>query len=141
MPAAAVPAIIGAVGGVGSALISKGKSTNPQAQKISDQMANYISGGMNKPIPYANVNPMATGAMDWLSRMFLGQNYSQPSYGMSAPGGGPTGMGMPQYPYGQGMSQYPYGQQPYGMPSQMGPQTPYGFPQRQFYGARGQGQR
>jgi len=140
MPAAAVPAIIGAVGSIGGALIGgKGKPTqytsglSPQAQGISDQMASYIRGGMNKPIAYANVNPMATQAMDMISRMFMGQGYSQPNYGMSAPGGGPTGMGMPQQ------------QTPYGMPPQMGPQMPPGIGQgmaqgmgqpgmRQFYG-------
>lgn len=136
MPAAAVPAIIGAAGTLGGALLGgKGKPTqytnamDPQAQGISDQMARYISGGMNKPIAYANVNPMAIQAMDMISRMFMGQGYSQPNYGMSAQGGGPSGMGMPQ---------------PYGMPPQMGPQMPQGMgqgmPGRQFYGPRGMGQ-
>ncbi len=145
MPAAAVPAIIGAVGGIGSALIgsgSKGKKTeytsgrSPQATALENQYSNYISQGLGKPVAYANVNPMAIQAMDMISRMFMGQGYSQPSYGMSAPGGGPTGMGMPQ--------------QQYGMPSQTNPQMPQGMGQgmgrggyqppgtRQFYGGYNQ---
>ena len=130
MPAAAVPAIIGAVGGIGSALIgSKGKKTeytsgrSPQASALENQMSSYISQGLNKPIAYADVNPMSIQAMDMMSKMFTGQGYTQPQYGMSAAGGGPTGMGMPQAP------QTPQ----YGMPSQAMPQPP----QRQFYGGRG----
>lgn len=120
------PVTAAAIMGGGSLLggiFGKGKKTeytnalSPQAQGVSDQMGRYISQGLNKPIAYANVNPMAIQAMDMISRMFMGQGYSQPNYGMSAPGGGPTGMGMPQ---------------------QTGPQTPYGMPSqmpgRQFYG-------
>ncbi len=147
MPAAAVPAIIGAVGGIGSALIgSKGKKTeytsgrSPQATALESQMSNYISQGLNKPIAYANVNPMSIQAMDMISKMFMGQGYTQPQYGMSAAGGGPTGMGMPQSSGMPGINayaqSYQYPQMPqsqYGMPSQTGPQ----YPQRQFYGGRG----
>jgi len=140
MAAAPLAALIGGGLGLASSVIGgKGKKTeytsglSPQAQGVSDQMGKYISSGLNKPIAYANVNPMAIQAMDMMSRMFTGQGYSQPDYGMSASGGGPTGMGMPQ--------------QQYGMPSQMGPQMPQGMPQstgqpgasgmRQFYGGRG----
>lgn len=108
MPASVVAAGIGAAGGIGSALLSKGKKTqytqglSPQAQGVSDQMAKYISGGLNRPTSYANVNPMQIQAMDMISRMFMGKGYEQPNYGMSAQGGGPSGMGMPGYPgYGQ----------------------------------------
>jgi hypothetical protein len=120
------PVTAAAIMGGGSLLggiFGKGKKTeytnalSPQAQGVSDQMGRYISAGLNKPIAYANVNPMAIQAMDMISRMFMGQGYSQPNYGMSAQGGGPSGMGMPQ---------------------QTGPQTPYGMPSqmpgRQFYG-------
>ena len=138
MPAAYVPAIIGAVGTLGGAALSKGKKTeytsglSPQAQGISDQMSRYISQGMNQPTAYANVNPMAIQAMDMISKMFTGKAYTQPDYGMSAQGGGPSGMGMPQQggynPYGQPQGGYT----PYGMPNQTGPQTPYQKPQ--YYG-------
>jgi len=131
MPAAAVPAIIGAVGGIGSALIGgKGKKTeytsgrSPQATALESQMSNYISQGLNKPIAYANVNPMSIQAMDMISKMFMGQGYTQPQYGMSAAGGGPTGMGMPQ--------QQTQTTQ-YGMPTQTQPQSGL----RQFYGRQG----
>jgi hypothetical protein len=133
MPAAAVPAIIGAVGGIGSALIgSKGKKTeytsgrSPQATALESQVSNYISQGLNKPIAYANVNPMSIQAMDMISKMFMGQGYTQPGYGQSAVGGGPSSQiyGMPQT-----QSQ----QTSYGMSSQAMPQSGL----RQFYGPRG----
>jgi hypothetical protein len=143
MPAATIPAIIGAAGTVGGALLSKGKKTeytsglSPQAQGISNQMANYISGGMNKPTAYANVNPMAIQAMDMISKMFTGKAYSQPDYGQSAMGGGPSGWGQ-QAQQGQGgYNPYPQGgYTPYGMPRQMGPQIPAQtpFPPTQYYG-------
>jgi len=159
--------IIGAVGGIGSALLGgKGKPTeytsgrSPQAQGIESQMAQYISGGLGKPTAYANVNPMAINAMDMISRMFMGKGYAGPQYGMSAPGGGPTGQGMPPMPsYGPPQGQPQYGMPgmgrppwmgmpgmppqmgpqmpPQGMPPQMGPQVPpqMAGPGRQFYGA------
>ena len=124
MPAPVVAAGIGAAGGLGSALLSRGKKTkytqglSPQAQGISNQVARYISQGMQRPHAYAQVNPMATNAMDVFSRAFYGKPYAQPQYGMSAPGGGP--MGMPGMPQGGGQA----GITPYGMPRQMGPQYP-----------------
>jgi hypothetical protein len=134
MAAAAVPAIIGAVGSVGGALLSKGKKTeytsglSPQAQGISNQMASYISQGMSKPTAYANVNPMAIQAMDMISKMFTGKAYTQPDYGQSAQGGGPsTGN------YGQQQGGYT----PYGMPNMTTPQIPMmpqNYQQPQYYG-------
>lgn len=130
---------------------------SPQAEAINKQMGDYISQGLNRPTAYADVNPMSINAMDMISRMFMGKGYTQPNYGISAPGGGPSGMGMPQqtmpqYPpqyggaYGGGgggqppMPQgYPMPQQQYmpqgmqGMPQQMGPM----YPPRQFYGQYG----
>ena len=135
MGALAAP-IIGAVGGIGSALLSKGKKTeytsgrSPQAQGIENQMAQYISGGLNKPTAYANVNPMAINAMDMISRMFMGKGYAGPQYGMSAPGGGPSGQGMPP---GYGM---------YGAPPTPPPNTPdfMGSPRMSPQMAQGGGQ-
>ncbi len=165
MPAAAVPAIIGAVGAIGGGLLSgsKNKGTSgssnqiqynsgrsPQAQALEKQMYDYISQGMNKPVPYAQVNPMANQGMNLLSRMFMGQSYTPPQYGMSEPGGGPTGMGMPQqqgFGGGYGLPQSPqripspYRMSPEGpgMPQQGGgmPQQIYqGYQPPRFYGQR-----
>ena len=159
MAAAPLAALITGGTGLAGSLLSKGKKTeytsglSPQAQGISNQMSQYISQGLNRPTAYANVNPMSINAMDMISRMFMGKGYTQPDYGMSAPGGGPSGMGMPQQqmpqypPYGGGGGQPPmpqgypmprpqygmYQAMPPGMPQQMGPQ----YPPRQFYGQYG----
>lgn len=133
-------AAITAGGSLIGGLLGKGKKTeytnalSPQAQGVSDQMGRYISSGMNKPIAYANVNPMAIQAMDLISRMFMGKSYSQPDYGMSY-GGGPSGMSVPQG-YGMPPVNMNYRGFPVpGMPQQMGPQMPQ-MPGRQFYGQR-----
>jgi hypothetical protein len=114
----ALSAISGVASLLGGSGLFKGKKQeytsgrSPQAQGIENQMSQYISGGLGKPTAYANVNPMAINAMDMISRMFMGKGYAGPQYGMSAPGGGPTGQGIPPG-YGQ-----------YGAPPQPPPNTP-----------------
>ena len=113
--AAAITAGGSLLGGSGLFKGKKTEMTSPlskQGQEVSNQMGNYISQGMNKPIAYAGVNPLNNTIMDTFMRMFFGKPYSYgPSY--SAQGGG-----IPQTPYG--------------MPQQMGPQMPPGIPPQGF---------
>lgn len=147
MPSSAIPAITAGIGLAGTLFGGKGKKTqytqglSPQAQGVSNQMAQYIQGGMRQPIQYANVNPMQIQAMDMISRMFTGKPYTQPQYGVSGQYGGPTGPQNPQIPQGQYLqrpSPFPGMQQPsMGMPGQIPGQMPGPMPPQmgpQYYG-------
>ena len=93
-------------------------------------MSSYISQGLNKPVAYADVNPMSIQAMDMISKMFTGQGYTQPSYSYSAAGGGPAARG-------SGVPGIAVQAQNYQQPQPQAQQQPWEqFAKGRFYGGR-----